>query len=168
MKNLFFLLLLINISSFGQRFSTNIGATNFEASISTLIPVKANNTKSKVILDQKTNDIAILLHIVDFKFKISLMQEHFNENYMETSNYPKASFLGKIINKESLKGQLTIKGVSKEIEVPITFKQTQTLSISGTFNVKPEDFKIKVPKIVSHKMAEEVTISFDYTLQAKN
>lgn len=141
MKSLVFLLSLISFTSFGQRFSTNTGTTNFEASVPTLIPVKASNTKSKVILDQKTNEIAILLHIANFEFKVPLMQEHFNENYMETNSYPKASFLGIMIEKERLKGQLTIKGVSKAIEIPITFKETQNISIFGSFNVRTEDFK---------------------------
>ncbi len=168
MRTLFYLLLCFSISAFGQRYSTNTGTTKFEASLPTLIPVKANNNASKVIFDVTTEEIAILVYIIDFEFKIPLMQEHFNENYMETESYPKAFFQGRIIDHNTIKGVLTIKGISKNIETPITFLKNETIDLLGTFKIHSEDFNIKVPKIISRKMAEEITVSFNYSLQPKN
>ncbi len=168
MKILIYLLLFFSISAVGQRFSSNTGITNFEASVPTLVPVKATNNASKVIFDSITQEIAILVYIIDFEFKIPLMQEHFNENYMDTERYPKAFFQGTIIDNNSIEGMITIKGVSKKIDIPINFRKDETIDLLGTFKIRSEDFNIKVPKLISKKMAEEITISFNYSLKQKN
>lgn len=164
---IFIVALLISVNCFAQRYTTEVGVTNFEASVPTLIPVKAENAKTKVIFETSQNAIAILMYISEFEFRIPLMQEHFNENYMQTGEYPKATFQG-VIADNKVSGTLTIKGVAKEIEAPITFIKDDTISISGAFKVRTEEFEIEVPKIVSRKMAEEISISFNYSLFLKD
>ena len=106
------------------------------------------------------------------------MQEHFNENYMESNEYPKATFKGKLDNfsldnlksNESipLSGMLTIKGVGKKIQTTVSISQYQNgLSMTGTFSVKPEDFNIKIPVIVQEKIADIVQINLNYQLVEK-
>ncbi len=168
MKYLIPVLFLISTSCFAQRFNTENGHTKFEASVPTLIPVKAENEKTKAIFDSASNAIAILMYISDFEFKIPLMQEHFNENYMETGSFPKATFQGILMDKNRVEGDLTIKGETKQISIPVNFKEEGNISISGEFKVWPGDFKIDVPKIVSRKMAEEISIHFNYLLAPKN
>ena len=102
------------------------------------------------------------------------MQEHFNENYMDYSTFPKATFKGSISNfnfsnisstekKHLLKGILTVRGVEKEIETLATFsKKENKLLMEASFGVKPEDFNIKIPKIVSSKIAGTINIFLAY------
>ena len=102
------------------------------------------------------------------------MQEHFNENYMDSSTFPKATFKGLISNfnlsdisstekKYLLKGILTIRGVEKEIKTPAIFSQSEDkLLMKASFGVQPEDFNIKIPKIVSDKIAGTINISLAY------
>lgn len=106
------------------------------------------------------------------------MQEHFNENYMESNQYPKATFKGKLDNFSlddlksnepiPLSGMLTIKGVEKKIQTTVSITQDQNgLSLTGMFAVKPEDFNIKIPVIVQEKIADMVHINLNYQLVEK-
>ena len=102
------------------------------------------------------------------------MQEHFNENYIDSGTFPKATFKGLISDfdfseisstekKLLLKGILTVRGVEKKIETLATFsKKEDKLLMVTSFGVKPEDFNIKIPKIVSSKIAGTINISLAY------
>ena len=102
------------------------------------------------------------------------MQEHFNENYMDSGTFPKATFKGQISGfdfseisstekKLLLKGILTVRGVEKKIETLATFsKKENKLLMEASFGAKPEDFNIKIPKIVSNKIAGTINISLAY------
>ena len=97
------------------------------------------------------------------------MEEHFNENYMESSKFPKAKFSGKIVSVidwksekpviADIKGELTLHGISKEIllKAQITPGKSKIIA-SAEFKVTPEDFKIAIPSAVRDKIAKEVTI----------
>lgn len=106
------------------------------------------------------------------------MQEHFNENYMESNEYPKATFKGKLDNfsldnlksNESipLSGILTIKGVEQKIQTAVSIAQDKKgLSLTGMFSVNPEDFDIEIPVIVQEKIADMVHINLNYELVEK-
>jgi polyisoprenoid-binding protein YceI len=101
-----------------------------------------------------------------------LMQEHFNENYMESSKFPKASFQGVIkdpakinFTKEGtytaeVDGNLVIHGVSKKITIPATFHVADNkISGESKFNIKLADYDIKVPSLVANQISEAVTVS---------
>jgi len=128
------------------------------------------------ILDPSTGDLQFSLLVKSFEFKIALMEEHFNENYMESDVYPKASFKGKITNTESIDfnenasykaevtGDLTIHGVTNP------FTTTGTITVSGTtinatakFVVSPKDYDIKIPSVVENKIAKEIEVNVDIT-----
>ena len=94
---LFYFVFLTTLAS-AQKYATRSGKTSFIGSEETFEQIKAVNNVSTSIIDSSTGDIAILLFISAFDFKISLMQEHFNENYMDSSKYPKATFSGNIQN----------------------------------------------------------------------
>ena len=102
MKNLFTLgLILFTVALFAQdKVITKNGNINFEASVPAFEEIKAKNENVTCILNTKTGEIASLALIKGFRFKIALMEEHFNENYMESDKYPKATFKGTIINFE--------------------------------------------------------------------
>ena len=88
---LFFLFYVSLISA--QKYATRSGQTSFIGSEETFEQIKAINKVSTAIVDSSNGNIAILLFVSAFKFEIALMEEHFNENYMESSKYPKATFL---------------------------------------------------------------------------
>jgi polyisoprenoid-binding protein YceI len=118
--------------------------------------------------------------VKSFKFEKALMQEHFNENYMESSAFPKADFKGKISNitevnftkdgtyKVTVAGKLTIHGVAQEVAVPGTITvKGKDVTATAKFTVKLQDYKISVPTMVADKLAKEATISVDAILNQK-
>lgn len=150
------------------------GVIIFEASEKLFEEVKAVNESVTVIFNEETSEIASLGLIKGFHFKNSLMEEHFNENYIESGTYPKAIFRGKLVdynpngssNKATLKGTLEIRGKKKEIETSLNIqKANNMISMTGEFVVSPSDFDIEIPKIVRNKIAKEVTVKLDFKLE---
>tara|TARA_B110000238_G_scaffold193230_1_gene229426 strand:- start:1471 stop:2049 length:579 start_codon:yes stop_codon:yes gene_type:complete len=177
-KILFFLLFFVTISGFSQTYFTRTGTTNFKASVTAFEPVEATNKSTTVILKTATGDLAAQLFMSAFQFRVALMQEHFNENYMDSNTHPKAVFRGKLadfnftelsIKKEyDLSGTLTIKGVKKEISTTATvILDGDKITISSRFTVAPQDFDIDIPKIVRKKIAETINITLKYELVEK-
>ncbi|WP_442267716.1 YceI family protein [Tenacibaculum sp. ZS6-P6] len=177
MMRLFVILLLITQTLFSQKFYTRTGTTGFKASVDAFEPVQALNKSTTAIL---TNDgeIASQLFISAFKFRLALMQEHFNESFMESNEFPKAVFRGKIedFNAASLqgskevyiKGKITIKGVSKKIETKGTItKVNDKINLITNFDLLPSDFNIKIPSVVRRKIARIVTVNLNYELSEK-
>ena len=89
----FFLLFSITISA--QKYYTNTGITEFDGSKAAFEPIKAKNNSSISAINVSNGNIAALIKIKDFEFRLGLMQEHFNENYLESYKYPKSTFTGK-------------------------------------------------------------------------
>ncbi|MTH17612.1 YceI family protein [Flavobacterium sp. LC2016-01] len=163
---------------FAQKMMTRTGQIKFEASVPSFDPVAAVNNSVSAILDESNGEFAVLALVKAFKFKIPLMEEHFNENYMESSVYPKATFKGKILNfdasklasskKYDLEGDLTIHGVTKKIKTKVNAElKDRKVYISGNFTVKNQDFNIKIPSIVKSKVSEDVQVSLDLVLDEK-
>lgn len=154
------------------------GVIVFEASEKLFEEVKAKSESVTVILDVTKNEIASLALIRGFRFKNPLMQEHFNENYIESDLYPKAIFKGKIIDlnlndlgsarKEyTIKGELEVRDRKKSIEPLVQIQRIKNvIAIQGSFKVLPQDFDIQIPKIVENKIAKEVWVRFDFKLLA--
>ncbi|WP_196886194.1 YceI family protein [Aureivirga sp. CE67] len=162
---------LITTITFGQKYITKNGVTNFKASVEAFEPVQAENKNTTVLYNEATDEIAALIFVKSFHFEIALMEEHFNENYMDSDKFPKAKFKGKIITENDAQfiiGDLIIKGKSQKVKTKIDFNKGNNVSIKGAFNVKPQDFDIKIPEIVRNKIAKEIKIDFDYVLKPKN
>ena len=126
--------------------------------------ISAINNKVSAVYDAKTKAIAFQLYIIDFIFPKFLMQEHFNENYMESDIFPISTFVGKVISHKegvaNVEGELTIHGETNVISVTGDLKVNDNIaSISAVkFSVKLKDYKIKVPRIVMYNIAEEIEI----------
>jgi len=179
MKNFFtFLFLIAGITTFSQKFISTRSNTSFysEAPIE---DIEAKNTKAKSILDLSNGEIVFSIPISSFVFDKSLMQEHFNEKYMESDKYPKATFKAKIsgfdVNKEGIqkvkaKGELTIHGVGKEVDQigEMTYSNGM-ISLNHSFKVALKDYKIKTPKLLWENIAEvvDVKIQFDFKAYEK-
>ena len=163
-----------------QKMITRTGEIKFEASMPALEEIGAINTTASCILDTATGDLVSLALVKAFKFKIPLMEEHFNENYIESDTYPKATFKGKVIDfvkskisktksvSFAFEGDLTLHGVTKAVKNTVLIKMIDDkIKISGVFTIKNSDFKIKIPSVVKNKVAEEVKITFAYLLEEK-
>lgn len=155
------------------------GKIKFEASQQTFEPVEAKNESVTAILNVATGEFAALALAKGFRFKNSLMEEHFNENYIESDDYPKMVFKGKLIDFKlsslsenettlELKGKLQLHGKEKEVEVPLVLsEQNGVIHLSGEFSITPEEFNISIPKIVSDKIAKKVSVQFNFNLKTK-
>lgn len=138
--------------------------------------ISATNKKVSVVLKTTTNDIQFGVPMVSFKFKKPLMEEHFNENYVESEKYPTSIFKGKINEqidytkdgeyKVSVKGILSLHGVSKEMDATgtLTIKGNEILIIS-TFKIRVADYNIKVPSLYVQNIAEVVDVTVNATLE---
>lgn len=168
--------LLIPFLVVSQKWSTKSGAIHFEASVPSFEEVKASNDNVSALLKSDTGEFAALALMNGFRFKVALMEEHFNENYAESSKYPKATFKGSIKNfKESdltnqyqkfeMKGEMTIHGQTKPFEtLAYIKKQDGHIEMKSEFNMNPEDYNIDIPKIVRNKIADEVNVSILFKL----
>jgi hypothetical protein len=121
MKKLAFITLsfLIGNSLFAQKAITRSGEIKFEASMPALEEVAATNKTVSSILDLSNGDFVALALVKAFKFKAPLMEEHFNENYIESTKFPKATFKGKILNFDAKK--LTAKKTEYDLEGDLPF-----------------------------------------------
>lgn len=142
--------------------------------------IEAINESALSALDLGSGRVAVSMKMKDFHFAKSLMEEHFNENYVESEKYPKATFSGTIDAFDASKfnnltdslvqmasGKLTIHGVTHEINVPVVFKRNGDKLIARTeFLVRVEDYDIEVPTMLIKNIAEEVLVTsvfrFDY------
>tara|TARA_R110002049_G_scaffold268119_1_gene444618 strand:- start:687 stop:1235 length:549 start_codon:yes stop_codon:yes gene_type:complete len=182
MKTITFILLtLIGLSTSAQhKYLTKTGSLSFEASVPSFEEVTAKNNAVTAILNTENGEFAALALVKAFRFKNALMEEHFNENYAESDDYPKALFKGKIEGFDIIKlnkldtemlidGSLTFHGVTKDLKsIPLTLKFVDnTVFLSGSFKVMVSDFKIEIPKIVKNKLSDEVTVAFEFKLIKK-
>lgn len=156
---------------FGQeKMITKNGTINFEASVPAFEEIKAKNEKVSCVLNTTTGEIASLALIKGFRFKIALMEEHFNENYIESDQYPKATFRGKIqdfnLQKVTeagvtlkMSGNLEIRGKSEAVNTIAFIKKTKNgIEIKSNFDVLTDDFDIKIPSVISKKVSRLVKI----------
>ncbi len=170
--------LFITLTSFAQnQMMTNKGIIVFEASIPLYEENKAINESVYCILNTKTGEIKSLVLIKDFHFKIPLMEEHFNDNYLESNHYPKAIFkgiiqgfnmniIGKVPKEFKIKGKLEIHGKTKEINSFIVLcKENENIELVSSFTIDLSDFNIHIPKVLSMKIAETVTIKTKYLVK---
>lgn len=169
----FTLLLWAQAGKGQQRFFVDKASVTF-FSDGVIEDIAAENNKVTSIFDAGQGEIAYLMNIKDFQFEKKLMQVHFNEKYMESEKYPKASFQGKLVGfnntisgVQNVKavGKLTIHGVTRDVELPGTAEiKNNQLSLKSKFTVKLLDYNIKVPQIVWQNIAQqvEVTVDFNY------
>jgi len=163
-----FLFLTLSVQVNAQRFTAKNGEINF-FSETPIEDISAVNNKVSAGFDGSTNDLVFQLNITDFKFPIALMQEHFNENYLESDLYPKSKFIGRVVNimdeQATVSGDLTIHGITNSIKMVGSFiKSKNSVLINAQFIIKLKDYNIKIPKIVMYKIAEEIEVKVNIEL----
>ncbi len=172
--------LLITYTVNAQKYLTKNGTTSFKASVEAFEPVEAINKSTTAVLNTNNGQIAALIFIKAFHFEIALMEEHFNENYMDSDEFPKATFNGEIKDFDfsklssqpqsfELSGHLTIKNIQKPILTTIELsKEENTIIMTCEFMVKPQDFDIEIPKLIREKIAKTIQIETQYAFKPKN
>lgn len=170
------LLLLASTSFYGQKYSTRAGIVKFEASVPSFEEVKAESKTASAALETSSGDLAVLALVKGFRFKVALMEEHFNESYVESDKYPKASFKGKIEGFDAAKltaegktftlsGDLTLHGKTKKItDTAKISKQGNKIIVVGEFEANASDFDIEIPAVVSKKVSEKVKVGYNLSL----
>ena len=165
-------ILLTNVTNAQERYLTKNGSVTFFSS-TPIEDIKADNNQVLSIIDASSGKMAISILMKSFMFKKALMEEHFNENYVESDKYPKATFKGEIIkfedisdvkSKAQVKGILTIHGVSKETTIDANVERTnEAIDVVGDFIVNLADFGIKIPAVVAKNIQENIKVNFNFT-----
>lgn len=162
-----------------QRLFTRDAKVTFDAT-SKGSPERINglNKSGTLVVDIATGRVESAVLVSNFLFDKALMQEHFNENYMESSKYPKATFKGKIDDPSKvnfkqdgtytpmLSGDLTVHGVTKQVKVPATIEVKGGKATAKTaFNIPLAEYGIDIPSVVADKVAKEAKISIESSLE---
>jgi len=168
-----FVLSLLAASLSAQKYYTKTGHISFY-SHTVIEDITADNNNVVSVLDVETGQIEFRLKMTEFIFEKKLMQEHFNENYVESETYPDAAFKGKIedissvnLNKRGLypvkvTGDMTIHGVTKKVSAEGNLEvMAGGLLARSEFFLNPEDYKIDIPGLVREKIANELSIKVE-------
>lgn len=178
MKHLLIVSLLVffSFSLSAQKYITKTGYIGFY-SHAPVEDIKADNNQVASILDISTGDLVFMVLMKSFRFEKALMQEHFNENYIESDKYPRSTFTGKIKDyspidpgkdgkrEVTVEGELNIHNVARKITAPAVVEVSGgKISASSKFIVSPEDYNITIPNIVRDNIAKtvEVTVNVKY------
>ena len=170
-------ILAITLTTYAQQFITKNGKISFYSD-GPLEKIEAHNTQVNSALNTKTGAIVFKVLMKSFLFEKALMQEHFNENYVESDKFPNSILKGKVTNLKDInfssdgttvaeiEGELTIHGITKKIKEKGTFTITKNgIHGESKFMVKLADFGIRIPGAVTGKIAEEIEISVDVMLK---
>jgi len=165
---------LLAISASAQKYITREGYIKFFGS-TPMENIEAVTSQASSVIDASNNAVVFQVLLNSFTFEKALMQEHFNENYVESEKFPKAVFKGEIVEKVdfkksgtlkvTLKGTMSLHGVDKPISVPATLiVDGKGVKLSSEFSLVPEDFNIAIPGAVRDKIAKqmEVTVKCAY------
>ena len=139
--------------------------------------IEAHNKQATALLNpDKTVAVSVLQK--SFKFPIALMQEHFNESYVESNEYPRATFNGQLSDfdfnasgkqKATVKGELSMHGAKRSISGPITMRvDGNHVYAQMVFAIDPKDYGIEIPTTVAGKIAESIAVHVELDLVAKS
>lgn len=172
------LFMLTTGATYAQKlYKCNNGSVRFYSD-AVLEDIEAVNKSATAALNAESKEVAVLIPIKSFVFDNALMQEHFNENYMESSQYPSANFKGKLVQslpktpgveqETEVTGDLTIHGVTRTTTLPVvlSYGKDGRIHVTSRFMVKLEDHNIKIPQVVFQNIAETVEVTLDFYLSA--
>lgn len=171
------LVMAASISFAQDKFYTKTGKISFYSK-APLEEIEGKNKTVTAVVDSKSGAMQFSVQIKGFEFEKQLMQQHFNENYMQSDKYPKAEFKGSITNNADInytkdgtytakvKGKLTIHGVTKDVETTGSFKVSGgKIDATSTFNVLISDYNISIPAVVKDKVSNSIKITVDCNLE---
>ncbi len=141
--------------------------------------IEADNHKVTTVFDEDKGKLEFAALMKSFEFEKALMEEHFNENYVESKEYPKAIFKGVVKDFKMgsygtkadvlVQGKMTLHGVIKDLELygAIEFKDGK-YHMTSKFMINPEDYNIEIPNIVRDNIANEMEVTVDVNLGPLN
>ncbi len=165
--------LVVSFLSIAQKYTSDKSSVKF-FSHATIEDITAVNAESSSIFNEATGEVVYAIPIKEFVFDKPLMKDHFNDKYMESEKFPKATFQGKISGYQptvtgqqnaTAVGKLTIHGVTQDVQIPGTMESLNgVLTMKSKFMIKLVDYNIEIPKLLWQKIAEqvEVTVEFNY------
>ena len=146
------------VSLSGQQYLTRQGILTFDAG-SPLEDIRATSNSATAVYDAADGKLGVQVLMTSFEFRRALMQEHFNENYVESEVYPKAVFKGVYKDGRAV-GALSIHGVTKDVNVPAKLEVSEkSVLLNAQFSVKIEEFGVAIPKAVANKIDSEAKIT---------
>ena len=165
------LLLAVQCPALAQsKYTTKAGNVSF-FSASPIENIEARNQQVAAVFDLSAGRLAFSLPVKGFVFKRTLMQEHFNENYLESDKYPKATFAGRLAGFDAavlgmagphpvqVEGDLTLHGVTRRIQAPGTLEvKGGRLLVTADFPVAPADYKVEIPLLVRDHLAKVLSV----------
>lgn len=161
----------LTVSSQSSEFIERQGQVTF-FSYTAVENIQAKNNQVLSLFNPNTQEIAVSILMRAFVFKKSLMHEHFNESYIESDLYPKATFNGKVIGFDAasaepqtyiIKGDFTLKDSTKPIDIKATITKTNDgYTISGNLDLKIDDYNIKVPPLLSPNISKKIEVMFNF------
>ena len=170
------ILLLATVTSKAQKFFTRTAEVTFFSEAPTE-NIEAENRQVTCILNTENGELAFSVQMKGFHFDKALMEEHFNENYVESHKYPKSTFKGKIIDFDKIdlkkegkynvivEGEMLLHGETKKLTADGEIKvEGDKIILVSKFDLKIEDYKIAIPKAVVNKIAESIEVSMAATL----
>lgn len=174
-----FIILFLTNLTFAQKILTRSGMIKFDASMPNFVEIVGKSNTVSAILDEATGNFASSAIIKSFRFKSPLMEEHFNENYLESSKFPNSTFKGKILGFDAKKlsttktaydveGDFTLHGVTKKIKTKIYMSlDGSRVVIKGNFSVHAQDYTIEIPSLVKENFSEQIKVVLDFVLETK-
>jgi polyisoprenoid-binding protein YceI len=160
-----------------QKFITKTGHIKF-FSESAMEKIEAHNRQVNAALDVATGDFVFKVLMKSFEFEKALMQEHFNENYVESDKYPNATFTGNVINinevnisrdgtyDAGVQGELTLHGVTKQVSAKGTLEVKEGKILGkAKFNILLSDYNIKIPSVVTNNISNSIEITVEVNLE---
>jgi hypothetical protein len=174
---LFFVLGLFGPLAYAQLCSTQSGKIDFYSK-TPAEDIEAHSGKVLAVMSTEKKEMAFSVENTTFEFPNKLMQEHFNEKYMESEKYPKSSFKGKVnenidLSKDgeypvTVTGKLNLHGVEKDRTIGGTISvNSGVLTLKSEFKVLVKDHDITIPKLVIANIAEEITVTVNAQLMPK-
>lgn len=182
MKKIFLIVaasFFVTLSASAQNYITKNGKISF-FSKTDVENIDAVNNQAVSVINSQTGSIAFSVLVNGFLFKKALMQEHFNENYIESGKYPKATFKGAITDMSKIDfkkdgsynvtvtGDLNMHNVTNKVSVPaVIVVKGNTISANTTFKVRLDDYKIAVPKLVENNISKTIDLKVDCNYEAR-
>ena len=167
----------VSLSFAPDKFYTKTGKISFYSK-APLEEIDGKNKTVTAVLDSKSGAMQFAVQMKGFEFEKQLMEQHFNENYVESDTYPKSEFRGSIANNAEIiyskdgsyavkvKGKLTMHGITQDVESTGVLKiSSGNINASSTFNVLLSDYKISIPSLVKDKVSNSIKIIVDCNLE---
>ena len=183
MKKIFFGFLFLMSAFFAEAqhmYMTKTGKVSFSSRAKSPEKVEADNNEVSSILNTQSGEMVFAILVKSFHFESALMEEHFNENYVESNKYPKSTFKGKILNLSAVnfskdgaypvnvEGDLTFHGITKKVTSAGSLSvKAGKITAFSKFQVKLKDFKVSIPSLVADKISEDIDIVVECNYELK-